>query len=735
MQRELPVTSRPPAAALPADPPAHPGILVTRRGWRAQDWLEQGVLQELLAKGPDAAGEGPALYAGFPWSALIDSLENPGQLDAAFLGTALRTLGLLVPKGGTLVTTCQHPHLPAHLDRLAAAGVSDLFWPGILPEGQILPLGLRLHRLPALPPPGSPAPAGEGPGGHFSFCSAENGGNTPGLWAALAAGLVPVLPLTAPALPGPAALWPGAAVLHRAEDPALAERLAAITADPAQLAALQAGGAGLGLILGPGRLSQAVHLCRLAQAAAAYVPPPPAPDAGASHLPALLERVGALPQLPPGLARQVLQAAGDDLLRGRRGGATQTGGPEGAAVWRVLAKARAALSPGDPAAIRLDAVLEQTRGQGRPGGMAETAGGVIRVHLLGPRGQRTPLAYPALHPHLRGRIHFTERPDAADLIVTGWCRDLEDNREMLAQLCREGGPRLVVLSEEPLWDSLWTPDPLARDLWLDCGAVQLPWRNLNHVNSDIFAFHHLPWFEVSDERFPVRHAALIAEFAALSPRALLGHWAQAPLQAAFVAERRSPAGYAANLPLAGMTGLSPYRSRVAELTGRPGVLRLGKGWPEGTGSNAARRQDLPDWHLDKLARLHGRVRLCGAWENTLQRDYVTEKPFDAFAIGAVPAVAADAGHRLTDLILPEAMLNTARAPADVAAARITAFTPDLLLAEAWRDSAQGLLARLRDTAALLDERQRIADACLAELDAALTGPLPVVPPPPVAEPG
>lgn len=735
------MTQELPAPSLPRRTDRGPqasGILVTRRGWRPQDWLERAALEAMRASGPLRPEPGLPAYAGFPWSALIDSIEDPGRLEAPLLRSALRALALVRPKGAALVTVCQHPHLPDHLDRLAAAGVTDVFWTGALPPPEDAaagpsrrhPSGVRLHPFPALPAPDSPAVAGEGPGGVFAFCPAEAGGNTPRLWGAVAARLVPVLPLPHPALPGPAAVWQTGAVLHDGSGEGLEERLAAIVAAPGRLAAMRAALAGLALLFAPGRLVADIHLCLLERAAERRPAPSRDPEPVQSLLRPLVRQLGDR-RPTRAEAALALRLAASDLLCDRREGPGLAPGPETAATWRLLAQARAALPPAHPDSARLDAVLDGMRDRDRlplrPGRPLPHRGPApMRVFLLGPRGQRTPVSYPPMHPHLRGRIAFADRPEAADLIVTGWNRDLEDNRDLLAGLCRNGGgPRLVVLSEEPLWDSLWSGGPGPRDRLLDCGDSQIPYRSLNHVNSDIFAFRHLPWFILSDNGFPARQAMLIAEFAALSPKALLDHWARAPIHAAFVAERRVTADYAAVFPAEGLAGLCPHRSRVAELTPGPAVLRIGQGWP-GTGP---RRQDLPDWHLDKLARLHGRVRVCGAWENTLHRDYITEKPFDAFAIGAIPAVAADADHRLFELILPEAMLNTVLSPPAVAAARIAAFTADPVLAEAWRESAQGLLARLRDTGALLDERQRIADACLHELERALheMPPVPAAP--------
>ena len=705
----------------------HDPIRATQRGWRPEDWLERTALNLLQGCGPLArrADTDLPVYLGFPWSAYFDSLTRQDVLETPLLRSAWRGLRAEALGASGVVTVCTHPHLPDHVDKLVAAGVTDLFWTGTLPgqSGFAQAPGLRLHPFPALPGPDTPAAIAAGPGDVFAFCRTP--GNSPELWAAVAAGLIPVVSEQGPALPGPAALWQAAAVVHDGSDAALAdlsERLDTIAANPGQMAAMRRALAGLWLIYGAAGLVQDVLVClmTLARPAAALLDTADRanPD---SCLAPLIARFAERDQLTEPEARLVLQQAGCDLLVGSESDLALAPGPRSAAAWRLIALARAALPDDSQPLRRFDEILTllrrrdllPTRAAGREAAAPSGRTAPLRVFLLGPRGQRTPLAYAPLRCHLTGRITFVERIEEADLVVTGWSRDLEDNRAYLAKLWQTGvRPRLVVLSEEPLWDSVWSGELSRRDRMLDCGeGLQLPYRSLNHVNSDIFRFQSLPWFILSDDRFIARYALLIAGFAARSPQALLDHWLAAPWQAAFVAERREGAEFAAFHPVEGVMGLSQYRSRVAALVPGARVLRIGQGWPGTT----IRRQSLPDWHLDKLARLHGLVRLCGAYENTLHSNYITEKPFDAFAVGAIPVTVAGTGHRLFDLIAPEAMLNTRFCAPDVAAARIAAFVPDLVLAEAWRETAQALLARFRDPVAILAERQRLADACCEEL--------------------
>lgn len=745
-----------PAAGAPA------GLLVEPRGWRPQDRLERAALRQMRRFGPlpGLAGTGAPLpdrlpvYLAFPWSALIDALGTrsaAARSGAALMQARLRAVMARVPAGAVVATVCAHPGLRPHLGLVADAGVTDLFWPHAGPADLLpgQPGGLRLHPFPDLPeadlalfddaaalppPPGAPgqeAPAGEGPGGLFAFCPAGAGGNSPALWAAVGAGLIPVIAAPRPMLPGNPALWQAAAVIHDGSPEAraaLPERLETLVADPAALAAMQGALTQIRLIHGAGVLVQDIQL-RLIEAmdtalAGQDSPPPGLPGGvgGGGMLRALARRLGGQAALSESEAVLVLRAAASDLLLSGGGDLAPAIGPHGAAAWRAIAAARAGLPESHPVLAHFDTVLAHARSSGalRPPPPAPvTLRGVLpRVHFLGPRGQRTPLAYAPMRRLATGRIVEAETPDSADLILTGWNRDIEDNRALLRDcLAARPGLRIAVISEEPLWDSLWSGGLDGRDRVLDAGGSELRYRFLNHVNSTIFDFDRIPFFLLTADGFAARYGALIADAAARGPQALLAQWLAAPVPVAFVAERRDTEEYDRSFPAQGVHALSRHRSRIAALTPGEAVLRLGQGWP-GAGP---RRQSLPDWHLDKLARLHGRVRVLGAQENTLHPAYITEKPFDAFAIGALPAVIAGPGHRLHDLIDPGAMIDTHGCPPDLAAARIAAFHPDPATAGAWCDTAARLAALFRDSAALAAERRRIVDACLLELEALLQG--------------
>ena len=142
----------------------------------------------------------------------------------------------------------------------------------------------------------------------------------------------------------------------------------------------------------------------------------------------------------------------------------------------------------------------------------------------------------------------------------------------------------------------------------------------------------------------------------------------------------------------------------------PAVFCVGKGW-----GAEVRRQDLPDWHLDKLAQLDGRSFVVSSYENVHQSRYISEKVFDSFAVGGLPTYWASPQHRVFELVPEQAMLNTRKLTAKEAATHIAGFVPDKDIAAAWLGTAARLSALFGDFEAIQAERRRVADAVVDEV--------------------
>ncbi|MFN4100266.1 MAG: exostosin family protein [Pararhodobacter sp.] len=531
----------------------------------------------------------------------------------------------------------------------------------------------------------------------FSLCPSGSGPNSIRLWESLGAGSIPVILADTWAPPGDPRLWEMAAVFCK-ETPeairALPDRLAEIAADPARLARMRHAMRQLWLLYGPDSFVTDVQAFLLSR-----TPAPAAVPQADDHLSAAL----AL-----GEGCRLLQACCGALLLDPA--ATQGRIAADAALAAALRKARAELPEGAALARHYDAVCAHAaRTPAAPAAPARQRGAAPKLCFFGRHAKRTPLSYAPIRRLLGDRLDIVERPDAADILVTGFNLDLRENIDTLRPLLTAPkAPKIVVLSEEPLWDITWSGPFTGCDGKMSVKGIGLSYAFLGHETSDIYAFDRIPYFVLTSETYAVRYANMMGRFAHVSPAMLLDRWNRAPIRAAFFAEHRKGEAYAGRFPERDVAALSAYRTELAEAAQGDGVLRVGKGWGAET-----LRQDLPDWHLDKLAQLDGRTRVLSSLENVHQRLYISEKIFDAFAVGAIPAYWAGPNHRIFDLVPAAAMVNCHGLDPQAAAERIAALAPDAAFAEAWLDTCSRLARLFGNAQAIQAERRRVAEAALA----------------------
>lgn len=341
---------------------------------------------------------------------------------------------------------------------------------------------------------------------------------------------------------------------------------------------------------------------------------------------------------------------------------------------------------------------------------------MIRVFPFGGYRNRQPLAYEPIRAALGDRIAMADAPDEAQILLISHFADLDlFGARIQALLDRWPQLRLVLLSEEPFWDGCWMPDPFTRRQRLRAGTGAVDCIVLNHETSGMFRAARVPYFLLTDTRYIAHYRSRFTRNAGFSAQDWARHFTLAPMDAVFVATRRTSARLARVHQGDRLRGLSIWRSQIAAACQGPRVVIEGQGWAEGP-----RRQDLDDWHADKLDRFDLQTRYMAAFENTYQRDYLTEKIWDAFAVGAVPLYAAGPDHAAGRLIGPAGWCNYFGAFDTVPVIEATRL-PDRQFVDAYAAVQQRLAALFSDAAAIDAEYQRFAAALLDELQGALNG--------------
>ncbi|MCP4824948.1 MAG: hypothetical protein GY892_12665 [Shimia sp.] len=553
----------------------------------------------------------------------------------------------------------------------------------------------------------------------FSLCPAGTGPNSIRLWESFGAGAIPVILADTYAPPGDPALWEAGAVFCK-EDPesikALPARLEEIASDPNKLDAMRKVGTQLWLLYGPDSFVYDIQKLMLTLAQA--------PGGTASNGPAvtpcfrtvLAQKMDQKDSIQEQDAQLLLRVCSSDLLLEGRA-ILPSLQDDSSLLGQMLEQAQDMLPEHNSTLAHFNSVVahvETQENRSRFAAPSVATSGGIKLSFFGKHANRTPLSYPVFQQVLGNRIQIETDPAKADVVMTGYNIDLRENASTFAALAKDSpDTKIMVISEEPLWDSLWSGGFAATGRKVKCDNTDVSYTFLNHSNSGIYDFDQIPYFLLTADDLLARYGVLIKRNCQLSPKALLAQWQKAPISAAFVAEKREGDKYAKSFPEHALYGLSSYRSDVAAQTAGKDVHREGKGW-----HSDKPRQDLPDWHLDKLAALNGRVRVMSSFENTHQKNYISEKILDAFVVGGIPTYYADENHSIHKLVPAGCVINTFGKSAAEAAQMISGVAPDMAMAEVWIDTAQKLQSRLTDHTAVLAERKRVAEAIMQAIETA-----------------
>ncbi|MCY6413454.1 hypothetical protein QTA56_15175 [Acinetobacter sp. VNH17] len=318
----------------------------------------------------------------------------------------------------------------------------------------------------------------------------------------------------------------------------------------------------------------------------------------------------------------------------------------------------------------------------------------MKIHLMGRHAHRIPFAYEVYRSILKKSFEYVTDPFEADIILFGYIINIDENVDVLKKvLAKRKHVRLVVFSEEPLWDTtnsgnfkVKIVERLVENFAFKCTVI-------NHVTSDIYSFNKFPYFITTSDDYYLRYLQAFKRNADLKVENVLNIWKDAGYKYAFFAENRQLVKkYSISHPDINVYGLSVYRTNIAKNIKDKKTaecLCVGKGWQK----EDSARQQLVDWHLDKLALLTYNSFIVSAIENTVQKNYISEKIFDSYATLGVPIYWADQQHSLFKIINKDsALINVSGLNEQQAIDKILSVQPTRELGEIYLETQQ-LLAK------------------------------------------
>lgn len=336
--------------------------------------------------------------------------------------------------------------------------------------------------------------------------------------------------------------------------------------------------------------------------------------------------------------------------------------------------------------------------------------------LLGRHVDRNPLAYDVYKPLFEEYLNFVDASAKADLVILSHVADFDAcSSEIKSLKSRNSKAKIVVLSEEPFWDTIQYDNFQNWKCSHSSETISLEYYFLNHITSEIYTFDHVPYFITTNNLFFPRYAYRFFRNSSYTTRQLSELWNTVKIKAAFFAEKRLSEKFDVCYPKLDVYGLSRYRSLIAQAFSSDEVLRIGLGWVKGL----RRRQLLDDWHLEKLLVLDRQAFFVSALENTHHPNYLTEKLFDAFAVLALPLYWASPAHRAHE-IFGQGFVNLYGNEPEEAVRIVDNFelTDDFI--EAYRLTQQQLKHMFSSVGNLLRERKRVVAKVIHEFDKVLS---------------
>lgn len=338
-----------------------------------------------------------------------------------------------------------------------------------------------------------------------------------------------------------------------------------------------------------------------------------------------------------------------------------------------------------------------------------------RYTLLGKYSNRTPLAYDvykhAIHKKTLINAKEVSINNGPDVLILGHIKDLDNEIDSIRFAIKiNPSVKIIIISEEPFWDSVWEENFFIRKKTYTHEKCEFNYFSLNHCTSEIFTFSKIPYFITTDDNFITHYRLAFARNIALSKDVLTKQWNNSSYEAAFFAIKRMNDKFNVKYPEQDIYGLCTYRSIITQMYKKPTVLRVGKGWKSGP-----MRQEVPDWHLEKIAFIDKKVKFLSAIENTHQINYISEKLFDAYATAAIPLYFASEQHRVFDLVPQGSFINLFDTDPEGAIEKINSFVISDDFIEQYLDAQKRLNRLFQDTATLAEERDRVCHQINTEI--------------------
>ena len=267
----------------------------------------------------------------------------------------------------------------------------------------------------------------------------------------------------------------------------------------------------------------------------------------------------------------------------------------------------------------------------------------IKYILYGESKKICMFSYETYLPYLADYFEKVDNVKNADVVIVTFVGDIVNNYKRFLGFIENSDAKVVLLSEEPLFDTRWSDriiyendKTFVRNLR---GKKEIELHILSYFTSDIFDFDKIPYFLTTNKNIMGNYRKQIS---LLENKNLVKHWQQKQYDVVGLQIKRPEEGKFDFSEIKEGTSLGRLREELIDKFVDDSAIKtkfLGSGYEklkhitEFTNESS---RDSAEWHTTKLNYCSNKSKFLLSIENTICKNYITEKIFDAISTNSLP---------------------------------------------------------------------------------------------------
>lgn len=272
----------------------------------------------------------------------------------------------------------------------------------------------------------------------------------------------------------------------------------------------------------------------------------------------------------------------------------------------------------------------------------------IKYYLYGKSASISVFKYRSYNSEISKYFQAVNNASDADVVIASYVHDIETDILRFNSCKAKNNAKAVILSEEPLWDHSWSTNIQVHNNQYFVEnrekTVRADFELFNHSTSDIYEYEYIPHFLTTNDLYIKNYIHNLKNFSKIRPSTLYNI---KKYDVTGIFSRRlvnEPNNFAFSNSKQGKC-LNTIKNDLADLlVDNDNGLNC-----DFFGYNNSQLDGLTDdtiydgytFHRKKIDWCNTNSRFLFALENTIQKNYITEKVFDAVCSFSVPIYFCD----------------------------------------------------------------------------------------------